>query len=115
MTPLDKRCILALRPARGLSPNAQRIADTLHAALVRDRPISFRQRDALYAICWRFRRQLPLELQAKVAIAGADAHMMAMLSRHDGPPKLRAVRPMPVPAPNAVRNALDDLFSAGAS
>ena len=79
MTPLDKRCILALTPVRGLSPDAERIAQHLSFALGLNRPITIRQRHALYAICWRFRRQLPLELQAKVAIAAADAHMMALL------------------------------------
>lgn len=79
MTSLDKRCILALKPVRGMSFNAQRIADRLATDLGRGRSISIRQRHALYAICWRYRRQLSIELQVKVAIAAADAHMMALL------------------------------------
>lgn len=113
MNRLDKRCILALQPARGLSANAQRIADSLHFALCNDRPISLRQRHALYAICWRFRRQLPLELQAKVAIAAADAHMAAILIR-DEPAKVHAFRPAPAAGSTPVRNPLDDLFGRGA-
>ena len=84
MTPLDKRCILALKPIRGLSDNAARIARHLDFALGLGRPITLRQRNALYAICWRFRRQLPVALQVKVAIAAADAHMMALLCSPEG-------------------------------
>jgi hypothetical protein len=110
MSPLDKRCILALKPVRGLSDQAARISDGLLSDLQRDRPISIRQRHALYAICWRFRKQLPIDLQVKVAIAAADAHMMVLLTDEPGRPKVRGHRGVEV-ASLPVRNPLDDLFT----
>lgn len=110
MTALDKRCILALKPVRGLSANAERIAGTLTAALQAGRPITLRMRHALYAICWRFRKQLPMALQVKVAIAAADAHMHAMLCQPNQGPRLRVYRSA-ASASTPVRNPLDDLFT----
>lgn len=112
MSPLDKRCILALKPVRGLSDQASRISDGLLLDLKRDRPISIRQRHALFAICWRFRKQLPIDLQVKVAIAAADAHMMVLLTDEPTRPKVRGHRSDDaVSLP--VRNLLDDLFTQG--
>lgn len=113
MTPLDKRCILALKPVRGMSFNAKRIADRLATDLGRGRSISVRQRHALYAICWRYRRQLAVELQVKVAIAAADAHMMALLVAVDAPgqSRIRAARLDLQAASTPGRRAFDDLFA----
>jgi hypothetical protein len=109
MSPLDKRCILALKPVRGMSDQAYRISDGLLLDLKRSRPISVRQRHALYAICWRFRAQLPIDLQVKVAIAAADAHMMALLCEQPVRPKVRGHRSDDVVS-LPLRNPLDDLF-----
>lgn len=110
MTPLDKRCILALKPVRGMSDQATRISDGLLADLERARPISVRQRHALYAICWRFRKQLPIDLQVKVAIAAADAHMMVLLTDEPARSRVRGHRSDDVVS-LPVRNPLDDLFT----
>ena len=111
MTPLDKRCILALQPVRGLSTNAQRIAGTLEHQLKHGQAITLRMRHALYAICWRFRLQIPIPLQVKVAIALSDAAMMSALMAVDTPPRIRAYRAGEVVPSTPLRNPLDDLFA----
>lgn len=81
MTPLDKRCILALQPATGLPAPARRLVDHLAFELRLGRAIAPARRGALYALAWRHRDQLPLALQVKVALASADAHMRASLDQ----------------------------------
>ena len=111
MTPLDKRCIRALQGAGGMSANASRITASLGRDLRLGNPITLRMRHALYAIAWRFRRQLDVGLQVKVAIASADAHMMALLCQPEEPPRIRAFRVVDNGASTPPRNPLDDLFS----
>lgn len=111
MTPLDKRCILALLPVRGMSTNAQRIAGALEHQLKHGHEITLRMRHALYAICWRFRVQLPIPLQVKVALAQSDAAMAAAMLAIEAPPRIRAYRAGEEAPSTALRNPLDDLFS----
>ncbi|MCA0305497.1 MAG: hypothetical protein LCH95_24120 [Proteobacteria bacterium] len=109
MTSLDRHAAFALRGVRGLSANAQRIADTLVAAARAPTPITVRQRHALYAICWRFRRQLPTSLMVKVTLALAEAKAAAEEARLENPlpSTIRADR-----SPGARRlNPLDGLFA----
>lgn len=106
MTALDKRCILALRPVTGMTDQARRLAEQLDFELRQSRPITLARRDALYALCWRHRRQLPVALQVKVAIASADALAQTVLN--DRPSRIRASGG----AAPAKRNPLDGLFPA---
>lgn len=110
MTSLDVRAIVALRKVRGMSANAQRIADSLLAAVRQRQPITIRQRYALYSICWRFRRQVPMPVQVKVTIALAEAKAKAEEFRMDQPEEstIRAARSIDLP--RAKPNPLDDLF-----
>ncbi|HZQ01086.1 MAG TPA: hypothetical protein VFB13_16200 [Reyranella sp.] len=115
MTVLDLRCIVALEEVRGLSINAQRIHDGLKVVAQRRDPITVRQRHALYAICWRFRRQIPMRLQVKVTLALAEAKAAAEEIRMDQPVERQTVRGWRVvdggkAAGPAMVNPLDDLF-----
>lgn len=115
MTRLDLRAIVALRQVRGMSGNAQRIADSLLGAARRHQPtISIRQRFALYSICWRFRRQVPMPVQVKITIALAEAKAAAEEFRMNQPEPqtIRGSRsPLSRAAPAPIkRNPLDDLF-----
>jgi hypothetical protein len=113
MNRLDKLAVLALRRVRGMSTNAQRIADALLASFNKGEPITVRQRFALYSICWRFRRQIPMDVQVKVTIALAESKAAAEEIRLDVPAEstIRAIRSIDVGAamPHK-RNPLDDLF-----
>jgi len=110
MLPLDRRAAFALRGVRGLSPNARRIADALVRAARTPEPITINQRHALYAICWRFRRQLPTKLLVSITMALADAKAAAEVARMEQPhpDRIRAARPSPIAARP---NPLNDLFS----
>lgn len=112
MTVLDLRAIAAARKVRGTSSNAQRIIDSLVVTAQRKEPISVRQRFALYSICWRFRRQIPMRLQVKITIALAEAKAEAEQFRIDNPPKetVRSFRVVDGGKALAKRNPLDDLF-----
>lgn len=116
MTSLDIGAIKSLRRVRGLSANASRIAAGLRIQLEREEPITVRQRHALYAICWRFRRQIPMEVQVQTAIALAEAKTKAEEFRMDNaePETIRAFRSIDggkALAKAAGRaNPLDDLF-----
>lgn len=110
MTSIDQRCILALRDVRGMSTNAGRIADTLLAAVKAKAGITVRQRHALYAICWRFRRQIPMALQVKVTIALAEAKAAAEEFRMNEPEPIRAFRSIDGGKAKVAVNPLDDLF-----
>jgi hypothetical protein len=114
MKRLDKLAILALRRVRGMSANADRIAKSLLHSFENGQPITVRQRFALYSICWRFRRQIPMDVQVKVTIALAEAKAAAEEIRMDVPAEsniraARSIDPMKAPAA-AKRNPLDDLF-----
>lgn len=114
MTSLDIRAIVALRSVRGMSGNADRIAGSLLSAARARQPITIRQRHALYAICWRFRRQIPMPLQVKVTIALAEAKTRAEEYRMDNPEPdaIRAFRSIDGgKAPAVKANPLDDLFA----
>ncbi len=111
MTPLDKRCILALQPVRGMSTNAQRIAGALEYQLKHGQDITVRMRHALYAICWRFRRQIPMKLQVKVTIALAEAKAAAEEFRMNEPEPIRAFRSIDGDKAKPAVNPLDDIFS----
>lgn len=110
MTSTDERCIRALREVRGMSTNAARIAERLLAAMKQKAPITVRQRHALYAICWRFRRQLPIALQVKVTIALAEAKAAAEEFRMNEPEPIRAFRSIDGGKAKPAANPLDDLF-----
>ncbi len=113
MTTLDLRCVVALNSARGLSANAGRILETVKIAAQRKEPITIRQRFALYSICWRFRRQIPMALQVKVTIALAEAKAAAEELRMDTPEKetIRSFRVVDGGKDTlAKKNPLDDLF-----
>lgn len=112
MTSTDERCIRALKGVRGMSTNASRIADTLMAAVKASAPITVRQRHALYAICWRFRRQIPMALQVKVTIALAEAKAAAEEFRMNEPEPIRAFRSIDGGKAKPTTNPLDDLFPA---
>ena len=104
MTPLDRRCIVALQGVRfGLGKRAAEIAAALHLAMTRGRPITARERHALYAIAWRFRAQLPTELLDPVTAALAGAAAAVALLRMERAPDYPQARP-PRPAIRAVRN-----------
>lgn len=111
MTSTDERCIAALKDVRGMSANASRIADTLLSAAKAKLPITVRQRHALYAICWRFRRQIPMALQVKVTIALAEAKAAAEEFRMNEPEPIRAFRSIDGGKAKALPPALEDLFA----
>jgi|GEM_PF-4091407 len=111
MTSTDERCIRALKDVRGMSANASRIADTLLVAVTQKLPITVRQRHALYAICWRFRRQIPMPLQVKVTIALAEAKAAGEEFRMNEPEPIRAFRSIDGGKAKAAANPLDDLFA----
>ena len=111
MTSIDERCIRALKDVRGMSTNAQRIADRLAVQAKDKEPvITVRQRLALYAICWRFRRQIPMKLQVKVTLALAEAKAAAEEFRMNEPEPIRAFRSIDGGKAQAAINPLDDLF-----
>jgi hypothetical protein len=110
LSDFDKTCVRALRGVGfGLNRNAGRIAQTLDTAMERELEISARQRHALYAICWRYRRQLAVKLQAKVAIALAELSSVAAFEQYESEtPRIRAFRAdaaMAMP-----QNPFNDLF-----
>lgn len=114
MTSIDERCIAALKDVRGMSANAAWIAGML-ATLAKDKaPITVRQRHALYAICWRFRRQIPMKLQVKVTIALAEAKAAAEEFRMNEPEPIRAFRSIDGGKAKPAPNPLDDLFAPAA-
>jgi hypothetical protein len=114
MTSLDVRAIAALRRVRGMSASATRIADGLVHRVRQKQPITVRERHALYSICWRFRRQIPMPLQVKLTIALAEAKAAVELFLIENPPaeKIRAFRSADTKAglAKAKPNPLDDLF-----
>lgn len=114
MTSTDERCIRALKDVRGMSTNASRIADTLAAAVKARAGITVRQRHALYAICWRFRRQIPMALQVKVTIALAEAKAAAEEFRMNEPDPIRSFRSIDGGKAKRLPAALDDLFATPA-
>lgn len=109
MTALDRRAVFALTGVRGLSPNAQRIVEELAKAARIPLPISLRQRHALHAICWRFRRQLPTRLLVPITLALAEAKAAAEEARLEapGPERIRGYRTQ---ADGPRTNPLNDLF-----
>lgn len=111
MTSIDARCIAALCSVRDMSANASRIAQGLATAAKESAPITVRQRHALYAICWRFRRQIPMALQVKVTIALAEAKAAAEEFRMNEPEPIRAFRSIDGGKARPADNPLDDLFA----
>lgn len=111
MTALDLRAIAAARTLRGTSHNAGRIVDSLAAAAERKEPMTVRQRHALYAICWRFRRQIPMALQVQVTIALAEAKAAAEEFRMNEPDPIRSFRAIDGNKTKAVPQAIEDLFA----
>lgn len=114
MVPLDVAAIVSLRKVRGMSSNAGRLMHGLERQLDRREPITIPQRHALYAIAWRFRRQIRVRLQAKIAIALAEAKSQVEMLQLEEPPKervrgFRVVDGGKVP-PAKKSNPLDDLF-----
>lgn len=72
MTELDRALVPLLEKVRGRSVNAGRIIDDAVRDRVDGRHITDRKRRALYAIAWRFRKQVVnaggADVMAKVAI-----------------------------------------------
>lgn len=120
MTELDRRCVQALQAVRfGQGRRALEISIALHLRMTKGKPITVRERHALYAIAYRFRAQLPAELldQVTTSLAGAAAAVALIhIERSaDYPqarparPAIRAVRNLSARPTTAV-NPLDDLF-----
>lgn len=105
MTPLDRRCIVALQGVRfGLGKRAAEVSEALHVAMTRGRPITAQERHALYAIAYRFRAQLPAELLDQVTSSLAGAAAAVALLRMDRTPDYPQARPPRAAAVRAVRN-----------
>lgn len=124
MSALDRQCILALQDVRfGPVNRASEISKSLHLRMTKGQAITARERHALYAIAFRFRRQLPAELldQVTASLAGAAAAvaLLRMETTKDYPqarpprPAIRAVRNL-APQPTATANPLNELFPATA-
>ena len=94
LSDLDKVCIRALANVSfGLNKTPRRIASTLKTAMEKGLEVSPKQRGALYAICWRYRKQLNHELVPKVTIALAELASVAAFEQYDSEqPRIRACR-----------------------
>lgn len=104
MTPLDRRCILALQGVQfGDAARAATVSAGLHLRMVKGQPITIRERHALYAIAYRFRAQLPAELLAEVTSSLAGAAAAVALLRMERSADYPQARP-PRPAIRAVRS-----------
>jgi hypothetical protein len=90
---LDALCLKKLAHVSfGLQNSADRIVTGITFRLGNKQPISWKQRTALYAICYRYRRQIgDTPFIAKVLIARAEADPHAELERQaEHRPKVRA-------------------------
>jgi len=90
---LDALCVRKLAPVSfGLQNRADSIMKGIAFQLDKKQPVSWRQRVAMYSICYRFRRQIgDMAFIARVLIAKAEADPLAEGERHrQGRPQIRA-------------------------
>lgn len=100
---LDQQCADRLKAVSfGLQNSCDRIVKGIRFKLGKQQSISWRQRTAMYQICYRFRRQIgDTRFIARVLIAKAEADPHADAERQvEHRPRVRAW-------------AADDLFSGG--
>jgi hypothetical protein len=56
---LERECVRRLKPVRfGVYSSTARIVATIEKCLASNIELSYRQQLALYAICWRYRKQI---------------------------------------------------------
>lgn len=94
LSDLDKVCIRALANVSfGLNKTPERIERSLKTAMERSLEVSAKQRRALYAICWRYRKQLNAELVPKITIALAELASVAAFEQYESEaPRIRVCR-----------------------
>ena len=76
---LDRLCLDKLKPVSfGLQNSADRILKGITFRMAHNQPLSWRQRTAMYQICYRYRRQIgDTKFIARVLIAKAEADPLA--------------------------------------